>query len=459
MTYARFVSLSLLLVLPFAFACATDDNIDPVIDGAADASGMGPPGSDSGAVDEQPPSPRAAVNFAFGGATTNSANAMDAFATEVPQLGPLLDNIRSAGLNVIGLSQQLDFARRALNDVDAAHDLFWVYAGINNFLSGATDPQAGVDELMAALESLYADVGARRFMVPNLPSLAALPLYAGEDETVRAQLSVLSQHHNVALASALASFRETHVDATVSEVDVHAIFEAHVSDGVFLNPSVACDSAVPAEELAKPGACDGYLFLDIVHPSTSAWTPVAEAAAAALEGIEIKRVITLGDSFSDRGALSDTFQRTVGFAFPMAPFTEGRYTDAANIIELLESRLAVDTITGPFAQPFAFLERFEESGASSLDATSLFVPKMLAVESPGSAKSVSLRFSNEADASKVVVCLYEVGVSAGASLTGCSSQVRGGDVLEATHIELSITDAQGAATEATVLVDWLHYRA
>ena len=49
--------------------------------------------------------------------------------------------------------------------------------------------------------------------------------------------------------------------------------------------------------------------------------------------------------------MSDTFVRTVGFPFPLPPFTAGRFTEADNVVQQTEDLLATLVKTRAFSQP------------------------------------------------------------------------------------------------------------
>jgi phospholipase/lecithinase/hemolysin len=392
--------------------------------------------------------PRADVNFAFSGATTNSANALDAFAAQDPTLAPLVAGIRAGGLDIIGVSQQLEFAAATLNDVNPAADLFWVYAGINNYLAGGQDPSVAPTEVGAALERLYSEVGARRFVVPNLPAIGDIPLFFAQPQQAKDGLNYLTVLHNQILDGVVAGFQAAHPDASVTTVDVFSVFQGHKVSGQFANTAIGCDMVLPREALAAPGACEGFLYLDIVHPASAAWAPVAEDVVDALQGGDVDRIITIGDSFSDLGSLSDTFLRTLGFAFPLPPFTEGRFTEAENVIQQVEALLAVETSSVAFAQPFRASESFTRSGTATT-VGSVYVPKRLSGTACPGAK-VKLTF--ERPEGKKVKCDYKANGEGTFELKKCNHSVSGGDLITITAAKVKL----GGGVDA-VDIDWLFY--
>ena len=413
--------------------------------------------------------PRADVDFAVGGATTNSFNATDAFAAQDPNLAALLGLVRASGLDLIGLEQQLDFAAATLNDVEPEKDLFWVYAGTNNYLAGGTDPAVAAGELGAALERLYAEVGARRFVVPNLPPLGNLPVFAAFPQGARDGLNMLTAGHNATLGAVLDGFRASHPDTEVIPVDVFSEFLAHAASGDYADVINSCQSVIPAADLTTPNVCDSFLYLDSVHPASSSWAPVAKAVADAVssgqvDGIstrgaefgkkskkakKVRRIITLGDSFSDLGSLSDTFTRALPFpfAFPPPPFTEGRFTEAENVVQQTEERLGTKVRSTFFAQPFSTTETVAITGENTLLSMtgSVIVPKQLTVVGTTS-DAVEVTFGAN------VSCWYDaVGENTFANPC-CTQDVEGGDRIQAGAISVTTDDDAG-----TITIDWLHY--
>ena len=233
--------------------------------------------------------------------------------------------MQAVGLELIGLDDELIFAAQTLDDVDPYADVFWVWVGLNDYLAGETDPTRAPLRIVDALGTLYDKVGARVFVVPNLFRSGMIPLAQTLPPGAAAGLDALSAAHNAVLAAGLAEFAATHPDALVIPIDVYSIFEGFAVDPEFSNTTDSCvDVGLPTGE-----SCDGWLFFDTVHPTTAAMnhvaTTAAEATLAALDGAPVRRVITLGDSFSDTGMFFDTILRATGVGFPpVPPFYDGR---------------------------------------------------------------------------------------------------------------------------------------
>lgn len=438
---------------------------------------------------------RADVNFAFGGASTNTFNALDTFAAQDPNLAAIVGGIRASGLDIIGVTQQLDFATATINDVDPETDLFWVYAGTNNFLgadwvsfllSGGAgplpmNPAQGPAELVAALERLHDELGARRFVVPNLPSMGDLPLYgpygpfAPFGSALPNLLDSLTQASNGALDAALTAFEASHPDAIVTRVDVYSIFKGHLTSPNYPVTNVGCQNALDAATLAAAyaepfpiedpqarevdfsgGPCAPFLYLDIVHPASSAWAPVAQAVADNIEGGNVDRIIAIGDSFSDLGSERDTFLRTVGFAFPTPPFTYGRFTESKNVVQQLEDALGVVTNSTAFAQPLRATESFAADGNATTEGD-VFVPKAISGSADNCNAKVKLTFTvpdaNKPGKTRKIKCEYRLEGATRFELHRCDHSVSGGDLLrEVSNVKVDIQNSVDSAS-----IDWLFY--
>jgi phospholipase/lecithinase/hemolysin len=106
------------------------------------------------------PSTDGGDDFAYGGAETSGANGI-------------------GGLFIRDLDEQLsDF--RASRTVDP-NALYVVWAGANDLFDGERDVNVPISRVVASLESLTA-LGAKQFLVPNLPILGRIPEYNRDPE-------------------------------------------------------------------------------------------------------------------------------------------------------------------------------------------------------------------------------------------------------------------------------------
>jgi hypothetical protein len=261
--------------------------------------------------------------------------------------------------------------------------------------------------------------------------------------------------HNQILAGVLAQFAATHADTLVVPIDVFSVFQVHRVSGQFAQTAVGCDMVLSAEALAVPGTCDGFLYLDIVHPASVAWAPVAQAAADALVGEDVARIITLGDSFSDLGSLSNTFVRTLGSPFPLPPFTEGRFTEADNVVQQLEALLATDVQSSFFAQPYVTSETITEAGKSTV-AGRVFVPKQLSgVVEQGRCRArpwAKVEVTFDKGGANPIECGYRYVGDGAFTLKKCSRHTTGGDLVTTAQ-----TEVKASKGVQSVTINWLSY--
>ncbi len=221
-----------------------------------------------------------ANNQAVGGAFTDTRNANEA----------LLPNL--AGTGILG---QVDSFEVAGGEI-GSNDLVVVWGGANNYIfDPLADPDQVVADLKQAVEQL-ADLGARRFVLPNLPDLGDTPLGTGFPADERAFLSAQSQAHNAALAAAAAELRDDE-DLAILVLDIERGFETLLEAGtVFANVTVPCLIQQPTGTRLDTGACPalggsfdagalgGTMFWDPIHPSTNLHALIAFLAHGALTG-------------------------------------------------------------------------------------------------------------------------------------------------------------------------------
>jgi thermolabile hemolysin len=292
-------------------------------------------------------SPRADVNYAMGGSTTGSGSFVDHYQPEVAAA------LRARGFDTGGLARQLDLAERTLFDVDPWADVFWLWAGANDYIVGERDPTRPSAQIGAALERLYTNVGARIFVVPNLPALGFFPAVAERPDATEGMNRLIVVHNQV-LAGVLAEFAAEHPDATVIPVDMFDVFSDLLVDVRWDHVRESClDVAVPRGQ-----SCNGWLFVDKLHPATGAAWSFALAAAWELWRARpfwpTRRLIGFGDSLSDQGQFLDVTTRAFGpgQASPAGtPYWEGRFSNGPVVTDYLQWLLGVEVPAHFFAQP------------------------------------------------------------------------------------------------------------
>lgn len=202
------------------------------------------------------------INFAIGGSTTGTENSI------VPGFST-------------GLQAQLSLFAQGLGgdpvDPDA---LYIVWGGANDYLpvdSGftpSTTPEPTVDNLVASITALAA-LGARNFLVPNLPTLGQVPLVAGTP--LSPLLNGLSDSHNALLATRLATLETLFPSVNLTLLDVNSLFnQALAGDFGFTTVDTPCLTTVVCSDPQT------HLFWDAVHPTTAAHQQIAKLASATL---------------------------------------------------------------------------------------------------------------------------------------------------------------------------------
>ena len=378
-------------------------------------------------------SPRSDSNFAFGGATTNTQNATDIFS---PELGAAVE---AAGLELVGLNQQMSFAEAALADINSSRDVFWLWAGTNNILvgsvTGEADPSIAPSELKAAMVRLYNNLNARIFVVPNLMLLGNIPQFNFDPE-VQAGINALTAGQNALLAQAIAEFSAEYKDTTVISLDIQSLFLELEASGEFANTSEACFTT----GLPNGIPCSDYLYADDIHFSSAAAAKIAELTLLQLDYIDVRRLITLGDSFVDTGSFYNTTERAIGFGIPTAPSFEGRFSDGPNVIDHLESILLPELSTSAFSQPSKVT--LSEGSNALEEAVDILIPANLTVTNESSFGLVFLSFGAKG------YCWYfpDGKVDGQRRLSGCLGGLKAGQTVMEENVLLIAPFSPGAVT-------------
>jgi len=213
-----------------------------------------------------------AVSFAFGGSGSGAFR-------------------NSAGVNVPGLLTQVVFFGASLAGRPAPPDaLYAIWTGSNDYLTQTPElPETVVDNIASGIETLYS-LGARHFLVVNLPDLGNGPLLP-EDQ--RALLTGLSTEHNKLLRKRIKELEKTLPDLMIIEGDVTKVFRTLLrtfeSDVPLVDVLVPAPPGVPPASLClviNPAACPAvptfapdaeFAFWDSEHATTAAYERLAEA--------------------------------------------------------------------------------------------------------------------------------------------------------------------------------------
>ncbi len=183
-----------------------------------------------------------------------------------------------------GLLGQVGIFAKALGTHRARSDaLYTVWSGSNDYLQNASSsPLKVVGNVALAIKGLYA-LGARDFLVPNLPNLGRTPFVQATGAS--AQFTKLSRDHNALLDTTIAVLARALPNSRFVKVDVYGLGESLIDSGsvitdlpatqylytgegkspatdcLFLDPTKCID--VPMNQYLPM-----FLFWDVLHPTT-----------------------------------------------------------------------------------------------------------------------------------------------------------------------------------------------
>jgi phospholipase/lecithinase/hemolysin len=204
------------------------------------------------------------VSFAFGGSTSGYLNQMP------------------GGLYVPGVLGQIELYRKILKGKQAkTRALYAIWTGANDYLMGKTEqPSEVVTNIIKAIQTLYS-LGARSFLIPNLPDLGLTPMVQTDDGAGAGHFLALTQSHNALLAQALNQLAPRLRGIQIYQVDLFALSQNLLSDGQkfvltppaleVLAPGIGASSCFivnpsicPDVEMSAPN----FVFWDMMHPTT-----------------------------------------------------------------------------------------------------------------------------------------------------------------------------------------------
>ncbi|MBD2095317.1 SGNH/GDSL hydrolase family protein [Trichocoleus sp. FACHB-591] len=197
--------------------------------------------------------PLQGANFAFGGATSGTAN------TVVP-LFPALQQQIAQFLNL-----------QAPANPNA---LFVLWAGANDYLPTEstfqpfTNPKPSVTNITTAVSALEA-AGAQNILVVNLPDLGTLPLTRTTTDAPR--LNALSKAHNNFLFRQMRRLeRSPGFDANIIPLDINTLFQQVINQPSQFGLTNVTDSCFVQQPFSICSNPNEYLFWDRIHPTTAA---------------------------------------------------------------------------------------------------------------------------------------------------------------------------------------------
>ncbi|MEO1298786.1 MAG: SGNH/GDSL hydrolase family protein [Cyanobacteria bacterium J06636_16] len=261
------------------------------IDNVGQALGLAPALSTELSLNPTAPPPTQGINFAFSGALSSDVhNADDDFPALADSLPGFLDQIDA----FTALSATIPA------DPDALH-VIWV--GANDYYEAFADPDslgdtpsdqlpnAVTDNILNGLSQL-SSLGAKEFLVVNLPPLGEVP-FANTLDTLTGQdistvLNQLSTAHNDLLAAKLSTISQSQPETNITALNANALFTDILTNPEAFELTNATDACLlnfqPGFQF--DGICenpDEFLFWDDVHPTTAAYQLVSDLALAELE--------------------------------------------------------------------------------------------------------------------------------------------------------------------------------
>ncbi|HYW19578.1 MAG TPA: SGNH/GDSL hydrolase family protein [Nodularia sp. (in: cyanobacteria)] len=213
--------------------------------------------------------PQGGINFAFGGATTTTANTINANLFGLPQQ--------------VGAFQTLLTTNQQPVNPDA---LYVLWLGANDYLPTQsldfvpfTNPDQTLANISNAVQAL-ASFGVKNLLVPNLPDLGSTPLALSLGQSVSNNLNQLTQEHNAGLSTLISGLNQNPaLGLNIISLDVNSLLSNPQSLG-FTNFTEPCLNLNAQTLCSNP---DEYLYWDLNHPTAPAHSILAEAAFLALE--------------------------------------------------------------------------------------------------------------------------------------------------------------------------------
>ncbi len=208
------------------------------------------------------------VNFAFGDAQTGENGA--------GEFGDFSPGVLTQVEWFVNDHQQA----QQLADPDA---LYIVWAGPNDYLTVPdAEPEEVVDNLETSIESLF-NLGARNFLVPNIPDLGKTPIAQTANRPVSpAQLTDLTEQHNSLLEETLDELSGTLNGINLMPLDVDELFNDILANPEEFGLTNISEPCLDPMTLSSCSNSDEYLFWDLLNPTASAHEILGEFALGTL---------------------------------------------------------------------------------------------------------------------------------------------------------------------------------
>lgn len=175
--------------------------------------------------------------------------------------------------------------------IDPAGSLFMVWSGANDLRDlitsngGPAQLAAIITQISTNVSTLYG-LGARNFLLPNVPNIGRTPEALLADQQfpgAAAAASAVTAGFNGALFAALGALEATLPGADFDFADIfsagNALLDNPASLGI-TNTSNGC--LVPVANLPAPSACPVSFYVDNIHPTTQVHQAIASVLMAAV---------------------------------------------------------------------------------------------------------------------------------------------------------------------------------
>ncbi len=255
------------------------------------------------------PPPTQGINFAFAGALSSDIHILD---DDFPLLDAFFPGVLDQIEAFTALSATLPVDPDALNVIwSGANDYneaFFSPASLGSLSLGEL-PNFVTDNIITGLTQL-SSVGAKEFLVVNLPSIGDAPLADFLDAQtpidVPTTLNQLIDTHNALLSAKLDAFSQSQPDANVIVLDINTLFAEILANPNAFSLTNVTDACLinfqPGFQF--DGVCNNpeeFLFWDDTHPTTAAYRIVSDFALAALHDDNTTPVASVPEPTS-RGA-------------------------------------------------------------------------------------------------------------------------------------------------------------
>jgi len=175
------------------------------------------------------------------------------------------------------------------NPVTDPDALYVVWLGFNDILSAEDQPdlQDFTDAIASGIETGMQQIwqaGGRHFLIPNAWDITTTPLSRFQTAAVREQERALHTLFNESLGAALATFPEP----------VHRLDAFGLSRGIFSDPALFGFTEGQSVCPADATTCEGFIWKDLIHPSSATHRILADRALAAIPEPSTALLTSLG---------------------------------------------------------------------------------------------------------------------------------------------------------------------